>query len=87
VVNDDIAPYQVQFGFIRFRQLTLPEASSILCPGVPDNARAVHTEMISLFSRSGLFASVHFERLQLRKWLKPFFCSNFWSGMLAQFLM
>ena len=54
-----------------------PEAVSILYPGVPDNARVVHTEMINLFSCSCLFASVHFERLQLRKQLKPFFLGIF----------
>ena len=65
--NEAFLKARVQFGFIRFNQLTLPEAVSILCPGVPGNARVVHKEMISLFSCSGLFASVHFERLQLRK--------------------
>ena len=38
-----------KIGFIRFEQLTLPKAVSIPDPGVPDNARAVHTEMIGLF--------------------------------------
>jgi hypothetical protein len=69
---------QNQFGFIRFSQLTLPEAVSIPVRGFPDNARVVHTEMISLFSCSIFIGELKFLTASTAKVVEAVFLWSHW---------